>query len=155
MSWSALGRRIREWWLWAIGPTAVLLLILIGTHVPDAWAARGGDGRPGIWTVTEVSCHDTQCRAWGHFVPDSGERGRQHVKLAGRDFSLRPDDVGTRWRAIDVGSWRDEVFVPGGGRAFSAVWICLAMGAVTAFWLLTLWVVYLHKQATPPMLRKR
>ncbi|NKY59488.1 hypothetical protein [Nocardia flavorosea] len=143
---AALGRKIRDWWLWAIGPTAALLLVLIGTHVPDAWAARHGEGRPGIWTVTDVSCHDTQCRVWGDFVPDDGGRGRQHVKLAGREFSLHPDDAGTRWRAIDVGSWRDEVFVPGGGRAFSAVWTSAAMAAVTAFWLLTVWATYRHKR---------
>ncbi|MEU6561681.1 hypothetical protein [Nocardia nova] len=99
-----------------------------------AWAARRSDGRAGVWTVTEVRCA-SWCRSWGDFVPEGGGAIRRHIELVGRS-ELSSQDIGTQWSAIDLGA-REHVYVPGGGRVRSVVWVFAALGALSLLWVAT------------------
>ncbi|MBL1080065.1 hypothetical protein JK358_37280 [Nocardia sp. 2] len=109
----------------------LFLVLALSFDVPDAWAALNGDGRPGTWTMTEDHCRPGRCVVRGDFTPDDGGPARYSVNLSGRNF--QPERIGSRYRAIDVGA-RDEVYVPGGGRVRSAIWIVAILLPLTVLW---------------------
>lgn len=142
------GTWLKNLWLWTLGPTMLILLLLMAPDVPSAWAARHGNGQPGTWTLTSSNCHGSNCRTWGDFTPDTGGPTRHHIRLSGSDTPL--EGIGLQRRAIDVKAWKNKVFVLGGGRAYSAVWISAILLIGSTFWAVTLIVVSRRARAARP-----
>lgn len=133
-------RGIIKWlgkqWLATVGPAMLVFLVLVATDIPEALAARNGDGRLGTWTLTEYTCGGTRCHAWGDFVPDDPGPTLYRVKMSGSDVPLT--EVGSRWRALDVDAWNGGVVVPGGGRVYTTIGISVGVGIAVGVWLLSL-----------------
>ena len=131
-------RILRKFWAWWLVGLAVLGIgfAVVVPDFRDDRAASRNEGRTETWTVTEVRCV-RWCRGWGTFTPDDGGPSRVRVELAGGG-GTEPRDVGSRYPALDVGSSRPRVYVPGGGRARTTVWLAEAVAVGAGAWVVTI-----------------
>ncbi|MGV9679164.1 hypothetical protein ACWDSJ_28115 [Nocardia sp. NPDC003482] len=132
---------IRDGWPWLV-VVPLVLLIALAPEVPVAWRLWHDQGRTGTWTATSLTClHPRRCTASGNFLADTGGPVRSQVDLGGRDFQ---PTVGNRYRAVDVGD--GEVYVPGGGRALSVLWIVPGLGVLIVVWAACIVVVWWRRR---------